>query len=462
MSIAENSTDASINLDNIPAELKGKQSVLWKTVTRKGMPTKVPFQVNGQEAKSNDPKTWASFDAVWQRYQKGGYDGVGFVFSYYDPYAGIDLDGCRDPETGKIDEWAMEVIQKLDTYTEVSPSGSGFKCFVKGNLPFDAGTGKKKNLDYPPKGGKDSAGIEVYDKGRYFTLTGRRLDGFPDTPQERDLYWIREKFWPELNRVNKPAPRQTSGPQSDVIKRARSYITTMPPAISGSGGHNQTFAVACVLVIGFGLEEDDALMLLREYNDRCEPPWSEKELQHKIKSAGQQPGERGYLLNARPQTPKAKDVDLSMLLANLGVETSQHEETDLTISQAEVEANRHKPLQYNRITCAELDASSYDLEYLIENVLVARQPCIVAGGKKCLKTSLILDMGIALAMGGCFLGKLSVNRACRTAIMTGESGLATIQETCRRICDAAGYRLADIGNLIFSEDLPRFGIRIEP
>jgi len=104
-----------------------------------------------------------------------------------------------------------------------------------------------------------------------------------------------------------------------------------------------------------------------------------------------------------------------------------------------------------------LDAGSFELEYLIDRTLVALQPCIVAGGKKSLKTSIMLDMGISLAMGGFFLGKLKVNRACRVGIMTGESGLATIQETCRRICRAAGYNLSDIGGLIFSDDLPRFG-----
>jgi len=114
-------------------------------------------------------------------------------------------------------------------------------------------------------------------------------------------------------------------------------------------------------------------------------------------------------------------------------------------------------VHYKRLSCAELDAGSYELEYLIDRTLVAAQPCIVAGGKKCLKTSLILDMGISLAIGGFFLGKLKVNRACKVGIMTGESGLATIQETARRICRAAGHRLGDIGGLVFSEDLPRFG-----
>jgi len=115
-------------------------------------------------------------------------------------------------------------------------------------------------------------------------------------------------------------------------------------------------------------------------------------------------------------------------------------------------------VEYPRITCAELDAAEYRIEYLIDHILVAGQPAIIAGGKKCLKTSLIIDMGISLAMGGFFLGKFKVNRAARVGIMSGESGMSTIQETARRIAHVAGYSLADIGSgLIFTESLPLFG-----
>lgn len=119
--------------------------------------------------------------------------------------------------------------------------------------------------------------------------------------------------------------------------------------------------------------------------------------------------------------------------------------------------SQRRPMEFHRISSAELDAATYNLEYLIDRTLVAGQPCIVAGGKKCLKTSILLDMGISLAVGGFFLGKLKVNRACKVGIMSGESGLATIQETARRICRAAGRNLADIGGLVFSDELPRFG-----
>lgn len=76
------------------------------------------------------------------------------------------------------------------------------------------------------------------------------------------------------------------------------YIRQIPGAISGQGGHNSTFKVASIVVNGFMLNEGEAMEVLRDYNNRCDPPWSESELLHKLKSAIANPGTkpRGYLL----------------------------------------------------------------------------------------------------------------------------------------------------------------------
>lgn len=74
----------------------------------------------------------------------------------------------------------------------------------------------------------------------------------------------------------------------DVLERASRYIAKMPTAVSGSGGHTATFAVASVLVHGFALTDDEALALLRDWNGtHCQPAWSDRELQHKVRSARQ-------------------------------------------------------------------------------------------------------------------------------------------------------------------------------
>ncbi len=84
----------------------------------------------------------------------------------------------------------------------------------------------------------------------------------------------------------------------DLNERICRYLSACPPSISGSSGHNQTFTVACALVNGFGLPEGEALNYLRLYNDRCQPPWSENELTHKITSANnaQHSKPRGHLM----------------------------------------------------------------------------------------------------------------------------------------------------------------------
>jgi hypothetical protein len=70
-----------------------------------------------------------------------------------------------------------------------------------------------------------------------------------------------------------------------VADRARRYVEKMPSAISGSGGHDALFPVACVLTNGFALSNEQAWSILQEYNARCQPPWSQRELRHKLSEA---------------------------------------------------------------------------------------------------------------------------------------------------------------------------------
>lgn len=82
----------------------------------------------------------------------------------------------------------------------------------------------------------------------------------------------------------------------DNLARARCYLQKMPPAVSGSGGHDTTFTAACA-VVRFGLEEADQWTLLTEYNATCQPPWAEKDLRHKLADA-QRKATHGELLSA--------------------------------------------------------------------------------------------------------------------------------------------------------------------
>lgn len=147
---------------NVPSELKNrKQWLNWKYVqnpSNPNKPKKKPIDSKtGKPASVTNPDTWSSLDVSIKRYRKGTVDGVGFVFTKDDPYVGIDLDNCRDTKTGELENWAVEIINKIVSYTEISPSGTGIHILVKGKLP---GSGKKVD------------NIEMYDQGRYFTVTG--------------------------------------------------------------------------------------------------------------------------------------------------------------------------------------------------------------------------------------------------------------------------------------------------
>lgn len=106
-------------------------------------------------------------------------------------------------------------------------------------------------------------------------------------------------------RANPPRPKASkAGPfnfvgHGCVALRARSYLEKMPPGISGSGGHDATFKAALALCRGFALPEDVTLELMHEFNQRCSPPWSDGELQHKVKDAMRSTLPLGYLLSGQ-------------------------------------------------------------------------------------------------------------------------------------------------------------------
>jgi hypothetical protein len=84
----------------------------------------------------------------------------------------------------------------------------------------------------------------------------------------------------------------------DAVSRAAAYVAKIPGAVSGQNGHDRTFHVACVLVKGFGLSRDEAWPIITTWNATCEPPWTDRELQHKLRSAESVEGQEGYLLQS--------------------------------------------------------------------------------------------------------------------------------------------------------------------
>lgn len=153
---------AEHDLGNIPTELKAlDQWVGWNS-------TKFPINVRiGNKAEVDNPNTWSPFGKVQEAVLGGKYKGAGFVLTESDPYVIIDLDHVINLETGEILPWAQDIIDRMDSYTEVSQSGTGIHIIIRG---------KKPGIKCKRKDGQ----VEIYEKKRYFALTGNLWGGRHD------------------------------------------------------------------------------------------------------------------------------------------------------------------------------------------------------------------------------------------------------------------------------------------
>jgi putative DNA primase/helicase len=200
----------------LPGELKAlRQWVVWRYEPRPGKdkPAKRPYTPStGRPARTDVPATWGTWPQALARYQHGGWNGLGFVFTAADPYAGVDLDGCRDPETGEITPWAWEIVGHLASYTEVSPSGRGLHMLVKAELPDHIG--------------RKHGAVEIYDHQRYFAVTGEHLAGTPAHLAERQAEVLALYATLAPAEDEEALPRMTEGrptlsrPDAEVVARA--------------------------------------------------------------------------------------------------------------------------------------------------------------------------------------------------------------------------------------------------
>jgi len=156
----------SPKFDDIPAELKKQNRwILWKG-------EKIPFDAKNVQLKasSTDPKTWANYEQAVAVYDKGGFNGIGFVL-VGDGIVGIDLDKCVTD--GAPSDQAMNLMEQIGCqYIELSPSGTGLRAF--GYV-----------ADPPLKGVKaqfNGIAVELYSTKRFLTVTGHVLKSGPIAP----------------------------------------------------------------------------------------------------------------------------------------------------------------------------------------------------------------------------------------------------------------------------------------
>ncbi|MCG8346243.1 MAG: AAA family ATPase, partial [Chloroflexales bacterium] len=169
-------------MTTLPRDLAERdQWVCWRAEPNPNdpaKPRKVPYTIHGREARSNDPSTWAAYQQAVDAAQRLQMTGIGYVFSPDDGLVGIDLDDCIDDD-GTIAPWAQTILDALNSYAEISPSGRGVKIWVRGTKPAKGINRKGPNVPEALKPTDEAGGIEIYGQGRYFTLTGNHLPAMP-------------------------------------------------------------------------------------------------------------------------------------------------------------------------------------------------------------------------------------------------------------------------------------------
>jgi putative DNA primase/helicase len=182
-SILPTESSQNVEPEHIPDILKNyPQWVCWRYEIdpAREKPMKVPYSPHRlSRARVQDASTWGSFEDAWGAYDEGTrYDGIGFVLTKEDNIVGVDIDSCVS-EDGTLTETAQAVVGLLDSYTEWSPSGKGLRIFVQADLKEFAGKRRPE--------------LELYNFGRYLTVTGHHLPGLPESIEQR-LEELRELY----------------------------------------------------------------------------------------------------------------------------------------------------------------------------------------------------------------------------------------------------------------------------
>ncbi len=375
----------------IPGSLaQHAQWVCWRYESREGedRPTKMPYQAKHPtwRASSTKPATWSDVDTALMSATQHGFDGVGFVFKKDQGIVGVDLDRVLN-EDGSLVPWARPWVAELNTYMEVSPSGRGIKAICFGTLPDK---------------GINAGDLEMYDHGRYFTITGNRVDGTPPEPQLLDgtverLYAL-AKAKQEQREHEREYSRRERYAEAALLKEAEG-VRLAPAGTRNDSLNRAAFSLGQLVASGL-LDESTVLDTLA--------------------AAAGEAGLHIAEIRATLQSGMRAGVQHPRSLPAAMVNRVSGEITDMTAWWSQ------------GITLAELQHKYFEpLRWIIEQIC-PEGVTLVAAKPKSKKSWIALGLALAIAMQRLALGRLMVNPG-RVLFLDLEGNQRRIKDRCAAI-----------------------------
>lgn len=240
---------------NTPAALKtAPQWVIWRFDwnDKRGEWAKVPYNARTLfPAKSNDAATWSTYAEAVDAFGKlPNVAGVGFMLT--PGFVGVDLDDCRD--ASGIKPWAREILEAFNTYSEVSPSETGVKLFLRANADNDIGHVKTHH----------DGQVEVYWRARWFAVTGNAIEDYSGDVEDRQAEFDRfygDMFGGEMEPIaDTPAvpASQTAGLGAEVVRQ----LLSCPPRMQEQDG-SRRLVVWCKIAKGLGATAQQCVEAIR-------------------------------------------------------------------------------------------------------------------------------------------------------------------------------------------------------
>ena len=254
-----------MNFDNIPEELKAipRWVCAWKN-------SKTPMQATQRRgASSTNPQTWSTYDQAKVAVEDGRYDNIGFVFAG-DDLVGIDID-CGFDEDGFLSDTSIQCMRACRSYTEKSRSGRGIHILVRGSLPF--------------AGKNNRAGVEIYQTGRYFLMTGDKLIYDTIIVNQAGIDFVVETYFSDtLKESTSGNGSRIYSPVYEKPVDGRISLTPIYPTVQpGSRNICMTSLAGQLHQQGYD-KERIYCELCRANQSACKPPLPDREIQTIVNS----------------------------------------------------------------------------------------------------------------------------------------------------------------------------------